>query len=176
MATYIIPFAEWLGDRGYGLVSMRNQVLMAAGFSSWLRQEGIALSDINGEHPERYLLDRAQRPKLGDDAALRHLPMTRHTSRRNWPLPGLSDRRERSLRIGRTGWATSANSPVIGLPPIRELRFLQRVCFPFAQREHDRISIQGETFNASCRPRWRCRADIPAAGSGHGHIIACSDC
>ena len=73
VASYIVPFAEWLGDRGYGLVSMRNQVLMAAGFSKWLGQKGIELSDISGDHPGRYLLDRAQRPKLGDDAALRHL-------------------------------------------------------------------------------------------------------
>lgn len=73
VASYIIPFAEWLGDRGYGLVSMRNQVLMAAGFGKWLGQKGIELSDISGDHAGRYLLDRAQRPKLGDDAALRHL-------------------------------------------------------------------------------------------------------
>ncbi|WP_457662640.1 site-specific integrase [Sinorhizobium medicae] len=73
MASYIVPFAEWLGDRGYGLVSMRNQVLMAAGFSKWLGHKGIELSDISGDHARRYLLDRAQRPKLGDAAALRHL-------------------------------------------------------------------------------------------------------
>lgn len=72
VASYIVPFAEWLGDRGYGL-SMRNQVLLAAGFSKWLGQKGIELSDISGDHPGRYLLDRAQRPKLGDTAALRHL-------------------------------------------------------------------------------------------------------
>ena len=46
-ASYIVPFAEWLGDRGYGLVSMRNQVLMAAGFSTWLRQKEIELSDVS---------------------------------------------------------------------------------------------------------------------------------
>ncbi|MEX2696644.1 hypothetical protein [Rhizobium mongolense] len=73
VASYIVPFAEWLGDRGYGLVSMRNQVLMAAGFSKLLGHKGIKLSDISGDHPRRYLLDRAQRPKLGDAAALRHL-------------------------------------------------------------------------------------------------------
>jgi site-specific recombinase XerD len=73
VACYIVPFAEWLGDRGYGLVSMRNQVLMAAGFSKWLGHKGIELSDTSGVHPGRYLLDRAQRPKLGDTAALRHL-------------------------------------------------------------------------------------------------------
>jgi integrase/recombinase XerD len=73
VASYVIPFAEWLVDRGYGLVSTRNQVLMAAGFSKWLWQKGIELGDISGDHPGRYLLDRAQRPKLGDNAALRHL-------------------------------------------------------------------------------------------------------
>ena len=73
VASYVIPFAQWLVDRGYGLVSTRNQVLMAAGFSKWLRQKGIELSDISGDHPGRYLLDRAQRPKLGDNAALQHL-------------------------------------------------------------------------------------------------------
>ena len=73
VASYVIPFAEWLVDRGYGLVSTRNQVLMAAGFSKWLWQKGIELGDIGGDHPGRYLLDRAQRPKLGDNAALRHL-------------------------------------------------------------------------------------------------------
>jgi integrase/recombinase XerD len=73
VANYVIPFAGWLVDRGYGLVSTRNQVLMAAGFSSWLRQKGIELGGICGDHSGRYLLDRAQRPKLGDNAALRHL-------------------------------------------------------------------------------------------------------
>lgn len=73
VASYIVPFAEWLGDRGYGLVSMRNQVLMAAGFSTWLRQKEIELSDVSEEYAERYLPDRAQRPKRGDGTALRHL-------------------------------------------------------------------------------------------------------
>ena len=73
VASYVIPFAQWLVDRGYGLVSTRNQVLMAAGFSKWLWQKGIELGDISGDHPGRYLLDLAQRPKLGDNAALQHL-------------------------------------------------------------------------------------------------------
>lgn len=73
VTRYIIPFADWLVDRGYGLVSLRNQVLMAAGFSTWLGQKGIELSDVSEEYAERYLLDRAQRPKRGDGTALRHL-------------------------------------------------------------------------------------------------------
>src|SRR5208282_5004087 len=69
------PFAEWLADRGYALASMRSQVLMAAGFSEWLGQKGIELSDLSEEQPGRYLLDRAliRRPRRGDNAALRHL-------------------------------------------------------------------------------------------------------
>src|SRR5260221_1257951 len=73
VANYVIPFAGWLVDRGYGLVSTRNQLLMATGFSGWLWQKGIELSGICGDHSGRYLLDRAQRPKLGDSAALRPL-------------------------------------------------------------------------------------------------------
>jgi integrase/recombinase XerD len=73
LANYVVPFSEWLRDRGYALVSMRNQVLMAAGFSQWLRHKGIELSDINGVHCGLYLLARTQRPKRGDRAALRHL-------------------------------------------------------------------------------------------------------
>ena len=59
VASYIGPFAEWLGDRDYSLVSMKNQVLMAAGFSKWLGQKAIELSDLSDEHLGRYLLDRA---------------------------------------------------------------------------------------------------------------------
>ena len=60
VASYVIPFAQWLVDRGYGLVSTRNEVLTAAGLNKWLRQNGTELSDISGDHPARYLLDRAQ--------------------------------------------------------------------------------------------------------------------
>jgi integrase/recombinase XerD len=73
VATYIGPFVKWLCDRGYSRVSMRNQVLMAVGFSKWLRHKRIELSDISGDHLGRYLLNRTQQPKLGDAAALRHL-------------------------------------------------------------------------------------------------------
>ncbi len=63
------------GRSGYSLVSTRNQVQMAAGFSNWLGQNRIDLADIRGEHAGHYLQERAQfrRPRRGDDAALRHL-------------------------------------------------------------------------------------------------------
>ncbi|TIT05502.1 MAG: integrase, partial [Mesorhizobium sp.] len=75
VASYIVSFAEWLVGQGYGLVSTRNQVVMAAGFSGWLRQNKIDLGGISGEHPRRYLQGRGQacRPQRGDNAALRHL-------------------------------------------------------------------------------------------------------
>lgn len=75
VASYIISFSESLVGRGYSLVSTRNQVQMAAGFSSWLGQNRIDLADIRGEHAGHYLRERTQfrRPKRGDNAALRHL-------------------------------------------------------------------------------------------------------
>ena len=57
-ASYIVPFSKWLGERGYGRVSMRNQVLMAADFSKWLGHNGIELSDIGEDHPGRYTIPR----------------------------------------------------------------------------------------------------------------------
>jgi integrase/recombinase XerD len=42
VASYIIPFSEWLVDRGYGLVSTRNQVLMAAGFRNGSGKRGLS--------------------------------------------------------------------------------------------------------------------------------------
>ena len=65
---------------------------------------------------------------------------------------------------------------VIELPLIRGPRFPQTVCYPFARSGHGPISIQRKTSSASCPQRSRCRADIPTASSGHGRIIACSDC
>ena len=55
--------------------SLRNQVLVAAGFSRWLKREGIGLSCIGAADPARYLRYRARhhKPKKGDHAALRHL-------------------------------------------------------------------------------------------------------
>lgn len=75
LASYIVSFAESLSSRGYGLVSLRNQVLIATGFSKWLEREGVALRRLSTDHPERYLLHRARyrRLKRGDHAALRHL-------------------------------------------------------------------------------------------------------
>ena len=56
-------------------VRFTEQIRLAAGFSHWLKQQGVALPHINSDHLSRYLRDRARRvrPCPGDAAALRHL-------------------------------------------------------------------------------------------------------
>ena len=75
LAAQIGPFARSLSEQGYSLYSIHRQVLLAACFSQWLKQQGVALRSITSNHPPRYLRYRARqvRPSLGDAAALRHL-------------------------------------------------------------------------------------------------------
>jgi integrase/recombinase XerD len=75
LAAHIGPFARSLSEQGYTLNSIHRQVLLAACFSGWLKQQGVALHSITSDHPPRYLRYRARqvRPSLGDAAALRHL-------------------------------------------------------------------------------------------------------
>ena len=75
LASHIGPFARSLSEQGYALDSIHRQVWLAACFSRWLKQLGVALRRISSEHPSRYLRYRARRarPSLGDAAALKHL-------------------------------------------------------------------------------------------------------
>src|SRR5215831_16925716 len=75
LATYIKPFAGSLRKQGYALDSIHRQVLLTACFSRWLKQQGVALRSIVGEHLPQYLRYRARRvrPSRGDAAALCHL-------------------------------------------------------------------------------------------------------
>ena len=75
LAAHIGPFARSLSEQGYTLDSIHRQVLLAACFSRWLKQQGVALRSITSDHPPRYLRYRARqvRPCRGDAAALRHL-------------------------------------------------------------------------------------------------------
>src|SRR5260370_31961680 len=75
LADHIVSFAQFLSEQGYGLVSMRNQVLLAACFSRWLGQNEVGGHSISAEQSARYLRYRAryQRPQKGDRAAFRHL-------------------------------------------------------------------------------------------------------
>jgi integrase/recombinase XerD len=75
LASHIGPFARSLTEQGYSLNSIQRQVLLAACFSRWLKQQGVTLRSISSEHPPRYLRYRARRarPSLGDAAALKHV-------------------------------------------------------------------------------------------------------
>jgi site-specific recombinase XerD len=75
LAALIEAFAEWGRERGYRRYSRYRKVLLAAGFSRWLRNQTIRLRDISSEHTIRYLRSRARRlprPKC-DTAALREV-------------------------------------------------------------------------------------------------------
>jgi integrase/recombinase XerD len=75
LTRYIGSFAEAVRKQGYALDSIHRQVLLAACFSRWLKQNGVAVRSICSDHPVRYLRYRARhvRPCRGDAAALRHL-------------------------------------------------------------------------------------------------------
>jgi integrase/recombinase XerD len=75
VAAYIEPLARSLLAQGYARGPIHRHVLLAACFSRWLKQQGIALSSLSSDHPARYLQYRGRRVliHLGDAAALRHL-------------------------------------------------------------------------------------------------------
>ena len=75
LAAYIKRFAASLREQGYASDSIHRQVLVAVGFSQWLKRQEVALRSITSEHPSRYLRYRARwaRPSQGDAAALNHL-------------------------------------------------------------------------------------------------------
>ena len=75
VAAHIGAFARSQSAQGYSRFSIHRQVLLAAGFSHWLKQRGVALPYVNCDQTSRYLRDRARRVRLGqaDAAALRHL-------------------------------------------------------------------------------------------------------
>jgi integrase/recombinase XerD len=75
LATCLEPFAKSMREQGYARYSLHRQVLLAACFSQWLRQRGVALRGITSDHPQQYLRYRARqvRPCRWDTAALRHL-------------------------------------------------------------------------------------------------------
>lgn len=75
LVTYLDSFAGALSAQGYAPRSIHRQVLLAANFSRWLKQEGVRLRGITADHPARYLRYRTRRLQSGraDAAALRHL-------------------------------------------------------------------------------------------------------
>jgi hypothetical protein len=60
LAAHIGAFAERQSAQGYARSSIRRQILLAAGFSHWLKQQGVALRHVSSGHLSRYLRDRAR--------------------------------------------------------------------------------------------------------------------
>lgn len=75
VAAHLGSFADFSSAQGYALYSIRRRVLLAAGVSRWLQQQGFELFHITSDHLARYLSYRARQvqPCRGDAAALRHL-------------------------------------------------------------------------------------------------------
>lgn len=74
LAAHIASFAESLNVLGYTASSVHRQVLIAACFSRWLGQVGVALRSITSDQSVRYLRYRSRRLRSGrgDFAALAH--------------------------------------------------------------------------------------------------------
>ena len=75
LVPYLDRFANAASTKGYAVKTIRHRVLLATGFSQWLKQQGIELCSITSDHPKQYLQYRycQLRPSKGDRAALRHL-------------------------------------------------------------------------------------------------------
>jgi site-specific recombinase XerD len=75
LAAHIASFAKSVSDQGYCLYSLKRHVRMAAGFSRWLKQRGVAVRSICIDHPVQYLRYRSRHVRIceGDHAALTHL-------------------------------------------------------------------------------------------------------
>jgi integrase/recombinase XerD len=75
LAVHIGPFAQSQSAQGYARSSIHRQVLLAAGLSHWLRQQGVALRHVSSDHLSRYLQGRTRRARSrqGDAATLRRL-------------------------------------------------------------------------------------------------------
>ena len=73
LAPWLEGFAESLSSQGYARSSVSRRILLAAGFSRWLGQEGIDPDCVNSGHPARYLRYRAQLRVIqyGDPSTLR---------------------------------------------------------------------------------------------------------
>ena len=74
LADWLDAFADWTAARGYAPSTSHRMILLASCFSQWLKQEAIAIADINPDHATRYLRHRAQRlrPRQHDRTSLRH--------------------------------------------------------------------------------------------------------
>ena len=85
--------------------------------------------------------------------------MTRPISRRNWRSLGPNTRRMRNLRLGRNGWVTSADLPVIAqllirepkIPPDGLLPFRPKRARPYLYSKEDIKRLLAATLEMPCR-------------------------
>ena len=75
IAAHIRAFAASQTALGYARGSLQREIRLAAGFSQWLKQEGVGLQRVDADQVSRYLRVRRRQvlPNAGDRAALRHL-------------------------------------------------------------------------------------------------------
>lgn len=74
LVPWLKGFADTVGRQGYCRWSIGRRLLLAAGFSRWLKQEKIELSRVTSGHPAQYLRCRTRRRlHPGDPSSLRHL-------------------------------------------------------------------------------------------------------
>lgn len=73
-AAYLGPFADALGQQGYARCTIRHRVMLAACFSRWLKQTGVACQHVTSEHTGQYLhyRYRQRQASRSDHAALKH--------------------------------------------------------------------------------------------------------
>ena len=80
LVVWLDRFASFTSSKGYARSSIHRQVLLAAGFSQWLKQEGIEPEGITSDHPTQYFRCRTRqfRPRQGDIAAIHaHSPQAK---------------------------------------------------------------------------------------------------
>lgn len=113
LAAHIGSFTRSVSEQGYALSSIHRQVLLAACFSRWLKQQGVEPRRVTSDHPVRYLRRRARqvRPCRGDAAALTHfidflrregvIPAEKPSATRLTPAERCAEAYERYLREAR---------------------------------------------------------------------------
>jgi site-specific recombinase XerD len=164
LAAQIGAFAESRSALGYSLGATHRQVLLAACFSHWLKEKGVALRQITTDHASQYLRYRTRqaRPCLGDAAALRHLieflrhegviAAERRSARRLIPAERCAQAYSQYLRKARgLASATIVNylpfirgflTSCFGDGPVRLSRLSARDVMRFVQRQAPRLHLK----------------------------------
>src|SRR5438876_178422 len=64
LAAHVRPFGEWAFEQGYSKYRVHRRVVLAAGFSQWLRRRGIRTGKVRGEHAAQYLRHRSGQKQI----------------------------------------------------------------------------------------------------------------